>query len=66
MPRGIIKYYSDNLGYGFIESEEKEQLLVRYSEIKDRRFKGLKEGEAVKFSIRKSLAGLEAVNVHRA
>ena len=65
MPRGIIKYYSDNLGYGFIESEEMEQLFVRYFEIKDKEIHGLKEGEAVRFKIRRGQAGLEAINVHK-
>ena len=65
MPRGIIKYYSYNLGYGFIESEEEEQLLVPYSEIKDMEYRDLKEGETVKFKIRRGLDGLEAINVRK-
>ena len=65
MPRGIIKYYSHNLGYGFIESEEEEQLFVPYSEIKDMKYRNLKEGETVKFKIRRGLDGLEAVNVRK-
>ena len=65
MPRGIIKYYSYNLGYGFIESEEEEQLLVPYSEIKDMEYRDLKEGEAVKFKIRRGLDGLEAINIRK-
>ena len=45
--------------------EEEEHLLVPYSEIKDMAYRDLKEGEAVKFKIRRGLDGLEAINIRK-
>jgi CspA family cold shock protein len=71
MPRGIIKFYSEHRGYGFISCEESavavdsasgNELYVHYSQ-----FKGLRsphEGQAVTFEVRDGERGLEAVNVH--
>jgi CspA family cold shock protein len=66
MRRGIIKFYNDRRGYGFIRSEEnlspREEIFVHYSQ-----FRGVtapREGQTVTFDVRDGDRGLEAVNVH--
>ena len=65
MPRGIIKFFNDTKGYGFIESEQKDNIYVHHSSIKQGGYKTLKEGQEVWFDVRQSQRGLEAVNVHK-
>lgn len=65
MPRGIIKFFNENKGYGFIESDQRDSIFVHYSAIKQDGYKTLKEGEEVWFDIRQGKRGLEAVNVHK-
>jgi CspA family cold shock protein len=65
MPRGIITFFNDNRGYGFIESESKENIYVHYSAIKEVGYKTLKEGQEVRFDLKQGQRGLEAVNVHK-
>lgn len=64
MPRGIIRFFNDRKGYGFIESDENEAIFVHYSSIQKDGYKTLKEGEEVRFDVTESHRGLEAVNVH--
>jgi CspA family cold shock protein len=71
MPRGVIKFYSERRGYGFISCEDTKsvvdsasasELYVHYSQ-----FKGLRsprEGQAVTFDVKQGERGPEAVNVH--
>lgn len=71
MPRGIIKFFNDSRGYGFIEADEtpeskRRELYVHHSQIADEPgYRTLREGETVTFDIREGEQGLEAVNVHR-
>jgi CspA family cold shock protein len=65
MPRGIIKFFNDTKGYGFIESEQRSNIYVHFSEIKNHGYKTLQEGQEVWFDVRSGQRGLEAVNVHK-
>ena len=65
MPRGIIKFFNESKGYGFIESDQRDNIFVHYSAIKQEGYKTLKEGEEVWFDVRQGQRGLEAVNVHK-
>lgn len=65
MPRGIIKFFNESKGYGFIESDQRDNIFVHYSAIKQDGYKTLREGEEVWFDVRQGQRGLEAVNVHK-
>ena len=65
MPRGIIKFFNETKGYGFIESDQKDNIFVHHSSIKKDGYKTLEEGQEVWFDVREGQRGLEAVNVHK-
>ena len=62
---GIVKWFSDEKGYGFIESVGNEDILVHYSAIIDspRDHRSLIKGERVEFDLVRTDAGLKAKNV---
>ena len=51
MARGRVRWFSEEKGYGFIEDEEGEALLVHYTEIVGEGFRTLEEGSEVEFEI---------------
>ena len=63
MAKGNVKWFNARKGYGFIETEESQDIFVHHSEIQDSGFKSLDEGQAVEFEIRKSEKGNYAANV---
>ncbi|MCH7548242.1 MAG: cold shock domain-containing protein [Candidatus Krumholzibacteriota bacterium] len=72
MPKGIIKFFSETRGYGFIEAQEEDpardasnDLFVHHSQIAEKGYRTLREGDEVTFDVRDGQRGLEAVNVHR-
>ncbi len=65
MPRGVIAYFNDRKGYGFIENDQRDRIFVHHSSIQRHGYKTLKEGEEVWFDVTESQRGLEAVNVHK-
>lgn len=65
MPKGVIKFFNDNKGYGFIESDDSAPVFVHFSSIVQGGYRTLREGEEVYFDIKHSQRGLEAVNVQK-
>lgn len=65
MPRGIIKFFNDTKGYGFIESDQRNSIYVHFSEIRNNGYKTLQEGQEVWFDVKQGQNGLEAINVHK-
>ena len=63
MSAGKVKWFSDKKGYGFIESEEGEDVFVHFSEIQGEGFKTLSEGQAVEFEVNPGPKGPQASNV---
>ncbi len=65
MEHGIVKWFSDQKGYGFIQRENGEDIFVHHSEIVGSGFKSLSEGERGVFEIGEGRKGPCAVNVGR-
>ena len=51
MLSGIVKWFNDAKGYGFIASEEGEDIFVHFSGIDMEGRKTLREGQQVQFEI---------------
>lgn len=63
MAEGIVKWFSEKKGYGFIEQTDGPDIFVHYSSINGTGFKTLAEGERVNFDLEESDRGLVAKNV---
>lgn len=63
--RGIVKWFNDAKGFGFIEHSSGKDVFVHYSVIISDGFKTLKDGEAVEYEMIEGDKGLHAVRVRR-
>jgi CspA family cold shock protein len=65
MTTGKVKWYDETKGFGFIESENGEDIFVHRSGI-DSSFYGLQENQQVEFDVKQGPKGLVAINVKSA
>jgi CspA family cold shock protein len=63
MANGVVKWFDEKKGYGFIEQEGGPDVFVHHSGINGSGFKTLNEGELVSFDIEEGRRGLATVNV---
>jgi len=64
MAQGIIKWFDNKKGFGFIAQDEGGQdVFVHFSSISGDGFKTLDEGDRVEFEVNQSDKGLKAANV---
>ncbi len=63
MAEGIVKWFNNSKGYGFIEQENGPDVFVHHSGINAMGFKSLNEGDRVTFDIEQGKKGPAAVNV---
>jgi len=63
LAQGIVKWFNDKKGYGFIVQENGPDVFVHHSNINAQGFKSLKEGDAVTFDIEQGEKGPTATNV---
>ena len=60
---GKVKWFNNNLGYGFIECKALSDIFIHYSNIQMKGYKTLKEGDTVNFKLIETSKGLQAENV---
>jgi CspA family cold shock protein len=63
MARGRVKWFNAKKGYGFISTDEGNDVFVHHNEIKSEGFRTLDEGQEVEFEIAEGPKGSHAKNV---
>jgi CspA family cold shock protein len=63
MPNGVVKWFNEKKGFGFITSDEGNDVFVHFSAIESDGFKTLKEGQRVSFEVKQGQKGAAADNV---
>ena len=65
MAQGIVKWFNDRKGYGFISQDDGNDVFVHFSSIEASGYKTLSEGDKVDFEIEESDRGPEAKHVKK-
>lgn len=63
MQNGKVKWFNNEKGYGFIESDSGEDIFVHFTAIQGDGYKSLEEGQAVTFEVVEGNRGAQAANV---
>ncbi len=63
MAEGVVKWFNDSKGFGFIEQEDGPDVFVHHSAINASGFRSLNEGDRVTFDIEQGEKGPAAANV---
>jgi cold shock protein len=64
--RGIVKWFNNAKGYGFIQRSTGEDVFVHFSAIDMNGYRSLDNGVEVEFEVKQGPKGLQAENVQRA
>lgn len=63
--RGVVKWFNNAKGYGFIEREEGADVFVHHTDIDMEGYRTLEEGERVEFTLVQAEEGPRAQQVRR-
>ena len=63
LQRGVVKWFNDAKGFGFISGDNGNEVFAHYSQIMSNGFKTLIEGQRVQFSVSKSQRGFQASEI---
>lgn len=61
---GTVKWFNSEKGYGFITTENGEDVFAHFSQIQVDGFKSLDEGQIVDFDVEASDRGDQAMNIY--
>ncbi|MBN1467446.1 MAG: cold-shock protein [Fusobacteriaceae bacterium] len=61
--KGIVKWFNEEKGFGFITAEDGKDVFAHFSQIQKPGFKKLTEGEEVTFDITEGAKGPQASNI---
>jgi CspA family cold shock protein len=62
---GVVKWFNNDKGYGFIKRNSGEDVFVHHTAIQSQGYRTLNEGEKVEFDVKQGPKGLQAENVRR-
>jgi len=62
---GVVKWFNNQKGYGFISRDSGGDVFVHYSAIGGEGFRTLNEGDRVEFSVQQGAKGPAAVAVQK-
>lgn len=60
---GVVKWFDDTKGFGFIQAENGQDVFAHFKQIKSEGFKTLQEGQRVQFNVTQGQKGLQAENI---
>ncbi len=63
MSEGTVKWFNETKGFGFIQSDEGQDVFVHQSEIQAEGFRTLSDGQRVEFEMTQGPKGPKAVSV---
>ena len=61
--QGVVKWFNNEKGYGFIRRDSGDDVFVHHSAIQSDGFRSLNEGDPVEFSVAQGPKGLQAQEV---
>ena len=63
MAQGVVKWFSNEKGFGFISQTDGEDVFVHFSAIEIDGYKSLTQGQEVEFEVTEGPKGKQAANV---
>lgn len=65
MNSGIVKWFDEKKGYGFIAYDENQEVFVHFTAIEEDGFKSLDPGDEVDFVIVEGARGMQSAHVKK-
>lgn len=62
---GIVKWFDNKKGYGFISYDETEEIFVHFTAIEEEGFKSLEANQLVEFEVIEGNRGTQAAHVKK-
>ncbi|MDY3024686.1 cold-shock protein [Streptococcus pluranimalium] len=63
MAQGTVKWFNAEKGFGFISTEEGQDVFAHFSQIQSDGFKSLEDGQKVSFDVEEGQRGPQAANI---